>query len=340
MEKNQSQGQSQLDLIHHTSLKELVNPVRDRLPNTLHLLGTLREFLTTRHFIVQVVNDFSGVPVRTNLERVFEVVSIIAESPRNFLVGGSALLEPLELLHLASREELVDDIGDALTNTLHLLGTLRKFFATGHLEWELVDDMGGMVIRRTLVLILFVVGETVEHVSQLTVVGDEELIIRVRLVVRLLKNLSLSGGDRFGVLKVLVEELVNLGGNTLPNTLNLEEALTILHLKVEGGDDVRSCVVRRSLVKVGGHLTKFLEVLGDVLIQLEGLGSGSRLVEGRFVEDGSNSLNRFIENLRIEFLESGFGLSVEFLELFVALLELLDVFEDGSRVHVCSWLCE
>ena len=83
-----------------------------------------------------------------------------------------------------------------------------------------------------------------------------------------------------------------------------------------------------------------LEVLGDVLIQLEGLGSGSRLVEGRFVEDGSNSLNRFIENLRIEFLESGFGLSVEFLELFVALLELLDVFEDGSRVHVCSWLCE
>jgi hypothetical protein len=74
--------------------------------------------------------------------------------------------------------------------------------------------------------------------------------------------------------------------------------------------------------------------------RLEGLGSGSRLVEGRFVEDGSNSLNRFIENLRIEFLESGFGLSVEFLELFVALLELLDVFEDGSRVHVCSWLCE
>src|SRR6056300_1938839 len=325
---------------HHTSLKVLINLSGDTLPNTLYLLGTLREFLTTRHFIVKLTNDFSSLRVRTNLEGVFEVVSIIAESPRNFLVGGSALLESLELLHLASREELVDDIGDALTNTLHLLGTLREFFATGHLEWELVDDIGSVVICRTLVLILFVVGETVEHVSQLTVVGDEELIIRVRLVVRLLKNLSLSGSDRFGVLKVLVEELVNLGGNTLPNTLNLEEALTILHLKVEGGDDVRSCVVRRSLVKVGGHLTKFLEVLGDVLIQLEGLGSGSRLVEGRFVEDGSNSLNRFIENLRIEFLESGFGLSVEFLELFVALLELLDVFEDGSRVHVCSWLCE
>src|SRR5210317_2406424 len=213
MEK--SQGQSQLDLIHHTSLKELINPVCDTLANTLDLLGTLRKFFTTRHVIVKITDRFSSLFIGTNLEGVFEVVSIIIESVCDFLVGGGTLLEHLELLHLASREELVDDIGNALANTLHLLGTLRKFFATGHLKWELVDDMGGMVIRRTLVLILFVVGETVKHISQLTVVGDEELIIRVRLVVRLLKNLSLSGGDRFGVLKVLVEELVNLGGNTL-----------------------------------------------------------------------------------------------------------------------------
>src|SRR6056300_1417713 len=244
MEKSQSQ--SQLDLIHHTSLKELINLSSDRLTNTPHLLGTLREFLTTRHFKVQVVDDFSGVLVRTNLEGVFEVVSIIFESPCDFLIGGGTLFESLELLHLASREELIDDIGDALTNTLHLLETLREFFATGHLEWKLVNDIGSVVICRTLVLILFVVGETVEHVSQLTVVGDEKvgLIIRVRLV----KNLTISRGDRFSILKVLIQELVNLGGNTLSDTLNLEEALTIVYLKVGSGYGVSSRIVRRSLV--------------------------------------------------------------------------------------------
>src|SRR5210317_2222214 len=250
MEK--SQGQIQLDLIHHTSLKELINLSGDTLPNTLYLIGTLREFLTTRHFIVKLTNDFSSLRVRTDLEGVFEVVSIIFESPCDFLIGGGTLFESLELLHLASREELIDDIGDALTNTLHLLETLREFFATGHLEWKLVDDIGSVVICRTLVLILFVVGETVEHVSQLTVVGDEKvrLIIGVRLVIRLLDDLTLGGYNGFGVVKVLIQELVNLGGNTLSDTLNLEEALTIVYLKVKSGDGVSSRVVRRSLVKV------------------------------------------------------------------------------------------
>src|SRR6056300_1944439 len=239
---------------HHTSLKVLINLSGDTLPNTLYLLGTLREFLTTRHFIVKLTNDFSSLRVRTNLEGVFEVVSVIFESPCDFLVGGGTLFESLELLHLASREELIDDIRDRLPNTLHLLGTLREFFATGHLEWKLVDDIGSVVICRTLVFILFVVGETVKHISKFAVVGDEELVIRVRL----LKNLSLIRGDRFRVVKILVEELVNLGGNTLSDTLNLEETLTILYLKVESSDGVSSRVVRRSLVKVGGHLTKFL----------------------------------------------------------------------------------
>src|SRR5210317_785360 len=131
--------------------------------------------------------------------------------------------------------------------------------------------------------------------------------------------------------------MVNLGGNTLPDTLNLEKTLTILHFKVESGDDVRSCVIGTRLEKVGGHVTEFPEVLGNVLIQLEGLGSCSRLVERRLLS--------LIEKLRVEFLESGnslfFGLSVEFLELFVELLELEDVIGDGSRVHVCvnmTWL--
>src|SRR5210317_1126658 len=237
---------------HHTSLKELINLSGDTLPNTLYLLGTLRKFLATRHFIVKLTNDFSSLHVRTNLEGVFEVVSIIFESPCDFLIGGGTLFESLELLHLASREELIDDIGDRLTNTLHLLETLREFFATGHLEWKLVDDLSGVIICRTLVLILFVVGETVEHVSQLTVVGDEKvrLIIGVRLVIRLLDDLTLGGYNGFGVVKVLSQELVNLGGNTLSDTRNLEEALTIVYLKVKSGDGVSSRVVRRSLVKV------------------------------------------------------------------------------------------
>src|SRR6056300_477923 len=245
-----------MDLIHHTSLKELINPVCDTLANTPDLLGTLHKFFTTRHVIVKITDRFSSLFIGTNLEGVFEVVSIIIKSSCNFIICGSTLIE---LLHLASREELVDDIGDALANTLHLLGTLREFFAAGHLEWKSVDGLSGVIICLTLVLILFVVSELIEHVSKFTVVGDEELVVRlvVGLVVRLFKNLTISGGDRFGVVKVLVEELVNLGGNTLPNTLNLEETLTILYLKVQSGDDISSRVVRRSLVKVGSHLTKF-----------------------------------------------------------------------------------
>src|SRR5210317_1848161 len=285
MEK--SQGQSSLGLIHLPSLKELIDLVRNTLTNTLHLLGTLRQFLTTRHFIVEVVNDFSGVLVRTNLEGIFEVFSIILEGLRNFLVGGSTLLKHLKLLHLPSREELIDDIGDALSDTCNLLGTLREFFATGHLEWKAVDDLSGVIICLTLVLILFVVSELIEHISKFTVVGDEKVRLRlvvvlvvglvVGLVVRLFKNLTLGGCDGFGVVKVLIQELVNLGGDTLPNTLNLEETLTILYLKVESSDGVSSRVVRRSLVKVGGHLPKFLQVLGDVLIQLRSEGHTSGL---------------------------------------------------------------
>src|SRR5210317_1236431 len=112
--------------LHHTSLKELINLSSDTLSDTFHLLGTLREFLTTRHFIVKLTNDFSSLHIRTDLEGVFEVVSIIFESPCDFLIGGGTLLKPLELLYLASREELIDDIRDRLPNTLHLLGTLRE----------------------------------------------------------------------------------------------------------------------------------------------------------------------------------------------------------------------
>src|SRR6056300_845471 len=105
MEK--SKGQGSVDLIHHTSLKELINLSSDRLTNTFHLLGTLRQFLTTCHFKRKILNNFSSLHVRTNLEWVFEVFSIIFESSCDFLVSGSTLLEPLELLHLTSREELV-----------------------------------------------------------------------------------------------------------------------------------------------------------------------------------------------------------------------------------------
>src|SRR6056300_1590978 len=203
MEKSQSQ--SQLDLIHHTSLKELINPVRDRLPNTFHLLGTLRQFLTTRHFIVKITNDFSSLHVRTDLEGVFEVVSIIIESLCDFLIGGGSLLELLKLLHLASLEELVNDFGRTLTNTLNLLGTLRKLFTTRHLEGESVECITDRAIGVPLVRVLFIRGELVKDVNKFVVVRDEKLRLglglRLRLglglglVVRLFENLTLVGGD-------------------------------------------------------------------------------------------------------------------------------------------------
>src|SRR6056300_1021994 len=203
MEK--SQGQGSVDLIHHTSLEKLINPVRDRLPNTLHLLGTLRQFLTTRHFIVEVEDDVGGVLVRTNLEGVFEVVGVIIKSSCDFLIGGGSLLELLKLLHLASLEELVNDFGRTLTNTLNLLGTLRKLFTTRHLEGESVECITDRAIGVPLVRVLFIRGELVKDVNKFVVVRDEKLRLglglRLRLglglglVVRLFENLTLVVGD-------------------------------------------------------------------------------------------------------------------------------------------------
>src|SRR5210317_854688 len=192
MEKGQGQGS--LDLIHLTSLKELINPVRDRLPNTLHLLGTVRKFLTTRPLIVEVSDSVSSLFVGADLEGVFEIVTIILEGPRNFLVGGSTLLE---LLHLPSREELINNLGSTLTNTLHLLGTLSKLLTTRHLVGESMERITNRAIGIPLVRILFIRGELVEDVHNFMVVGDEKLGLRLvvrlglGLVVRLFKNLTL-----------------------------------------------------------------------------------------------------------------------------------------------------
>src|SRR5210317_149789 len=192
MEKGQGQGS--LDLIHLPSLKELINPVRDRLANTLHLLGTVRKFLTTRHLIVEVSDGVSSLPVRTDLERIFEIVTIILESTRDFLIGGSTLLE---LLHLPSREELINNIGSTLTNTLHLLGTLSKLLTTHHLVRESMERITNRAIGIPLVRILFIRGELVKDVHNFMIVGDDKLglglVVRLGLglVVRLFKNLTL-----------------------------------------------------------------------------------------------------------------------------------------------------
>src|SRR6056300_279997 len=230
----------------------------------------------------------------------------------------------LKLLDLTSLKELVDLDSNALANTWNLVGTAGKLVTVGHLERELVDCVGSVVVSLLLELVGLIVAETVKNVGQLLVVGDKKLITGgIRFVV---DELSLIRGDRLHVGVILAEERVNLGSDTLTDAVDVEKALPILHLVIECIDNVSGPPVRGILVKVGRHVREFPEVLGDILVHLERLGPGSRLVER--LECGDLFFIRLVEKL-LELLDLG-------ARRFVELLELEDVTGDGSNVHVGS----
>jgi len=76
----------------------------------------------------------------------------------------------MDLVNFPSLEELVDFIGDRLTNTQDFVGTFRKFFTTRHFKGKFLD-----LVCRTNISIVFelviirVISETVEHFSNLFV---------------------------------------------------------------------------------------------------------------------------------------------------------------------------
>src|SRR5210317_1734512 len=93
-----------------SSLEKLVNFLTNTLSNSLNLFGTLRKFLTTRHFKVKFTDNLCSVPVGANLKWVFGTVFLTFEggqgfeSPCNLLIRRTNLLK---LHDLASLEELV-----------------------------------------------------------------------------------------------------------------------------------------------------------------------------------------------------------------------------------------
>jgi len=207
------------------------------------------------------------------------------------------LVEFTESLHRASANELVNLTTDGRTKALEVPDIL----ASRDVLLQFTELVSGVPVRLGFELTILEVTELEKAIRQLSV-------------------WSLGLG----------EEIVNLGGDGLADTLEVHDTLTRFNLVVESAKDFCTPVVGGSLVKVGSHLSEFEETFNETLVHTRLLGdSSSRVVQGvELVERSDLLFVGFIEEL-LELLNLGARLGVE-------LLELEDVIGDRSNVHVGS----
>ena len=153
---------------------------------------------------------------------------------------------------------------------------------------------------------------SLRHIGGVSVRNERALIIGC--------NRLRVGALRLLIVRVLfIEVLINLGSNTLTNTVEMHQALTSLDLIVQIGDNICSLLVSRRLVEIIRGTSKINHTIDKTLIGSATLGCNTR---GRVVQRrGPHHVLEFIE-----FIE---GIDLLFVGLCEKLLELLNL---GSRL--------
>jgi len=192
------------------------------------------------------------------------------------------LVEFTKSLHRTSTNELVNLTADRRTKTL----AMPDILASGDLLLHLTKLISSVPVRLGAKLAVLEVTKLEKAICQLGV-------------------WSLGLG----------EEIVNLGGDGLADTLEVHDTLTGFNLVVESAKNCRTPGVGGSLVKVGSHLSEFEETVDEALVHTLLGDSSSRVVQRLVLEV-------------VELIERGNLLFVGFGE---HLLELLNL---GARLSV------